>query len=397
MRFTIDSNDYNNMVKRIKSAVAKKASIPVAMMVLIQADAGKNEITMSAVNFTGKGIHATIRSSRYVSVQESGNALVNIDNLEKTAIVKSNDLFIEFDSESEKFRMKSAKKGIAVHAIADDDLFQKTPDESADLICNISGNELLEKMAGIACCIEKGSNNTMLDAFCFDFLKSRIIALDGHRIGIARLSDDCQLPDNPYDLEHKECIIESSALTILKGIAGKLNDDDRIAISAGKDYTRFAGKDFDICIRKVDGKYFDVERMTFESGEYKYTVDAKELGTIAGEYAKYVKGEKLPMILAEMDGNIYTYCRTGVLETSDCIESAELDYIGEADLCAGFDPVFISDACKTIGGKADIIGKNRKAPIEISNDDYMFLILPVNIGEHDPEMYRQNIGKLIAA
>lgn len=379
MKFNIECNEYNNMVKRIAAVICKKSSIPTLWKVLVVADRDQNTVSFYGTDVNN---YAQVRSQS-AHVEKSGKVLVDLENLEKTTVIKSGDLNIEFDLEA--FKIRSSKKSCAVVGRSDEDILNAFPAwpsmEDSDLFCEITGSALLEKMAGINCCLDKVSGNRLLNAYCFDFSSRRIATIDGHRIGVAGLGEECQISDHAEEVK-----IDFSSYDVLKGIAGKSRDLGEIRIAADHKYARFTGEDFELICRQVEGNYFDIDKLLGAASTYCYHVDSEELGRIAKEYCKILKGTNKPMIIAGIDGRIFTYAGAAEFKTTDLVESGEFDYYQDPEQYAGFNPVFISDACKALAGEIKITGSAAKSPIELTDGEYIFLILPINIGAADMGM-----------
>ena len=366
--------------------------------ILISADGESGKVTFKASRDIDDFAVIYLDVDRVI---ESGEIQIDMENLIKTAVIKNHDLTIESEDHGNHsvLKIRSRKKNFDVCGNNEIDFvgFPKLEDEK--LLCIADGSEFLEKLDGIACALAPYEANKLMWCFNLDFAKRRIAALDGHRIGIAKLYNEYSQDLPEFEImENLDGNQNYSFFSykVLKAVAGKKNIG-KFRISADKKYVKITGEDFTIFSRMIDGEYFKIDEMLKIDRDYAYKVNSKDLAEIAKEYKKIIGTETNPMVIAGVEGNLYTCVRVPEMKTSDYVENVKFEYGNEKEFLAGFNPVFIMDALKTINDKARIIGTfSSKVPIMISDDRYDFLLLPVNIMGDDLE-YMGIIKDQIAA
>ena len=375
MKFLMNGEIFKQLVERISGFVPKKSSLALLEYVKIEAKDRKVIVRASDTEEYG-----TI--TEYADVSEEGMAWVKLSDLKKVLGIK--DMLEISTNGYNSMEVRSAKKSYRITCM--DDLteewinFDDVEFDSDTMLCRQSDKVFLNHLARLDCMRASNEYSKMaLSGFCLDISNSKIVACDGHRIGIANLEGGM------FRLDSKSINLSGNIYKKLKSIIGKTKVESYIEIYANKKFVKFVGDGWTIFSRIIEGEYFkyqDTMRGSTENYEYIYTVDGKELGVIAKEYSKNIDDLKKPMVFYSRDGKIATGVISETYTTSDSIESAKFSFGAEKEWYSGFNPRFISDACNIFCDEIEVKGMySAKYPVYMKDDTYEILILPINMGD----------------
>ncbi len=381
MKFGIYGREFKSLVDRIGGIVPKRTALPTLETVKISAH--DNMVEFQATDMTD---YATIIT--YANVYEDGAVWVYLSDLKK-ALAITDDLTIT--AEHGKLDIRSAKKSYEIPCHDDyEDTWATFPViDNNNILCRQMDNEFLKHLSVIDCARSTESSNMIMTGFYLDLINQKLVALDGYRIGIAKLHG-MFVPNSP------SLILNGSVYTCLKSLIGK-SKEKYIEIYADKKHVKFVGEDFEYISRLMDGNYFDYKKLVepaIENSEYTYKVNPKELFKISKEYSKVISSDnKLPMIIYNVNGSVATGVQVQNYRTSDVLESVECEHGMSHEWHVGVNPRFIVDACAAFKDEAEIKGNyNYKNPIMLIDETYEFLILPVNINDVDVEFVKRQVA-----
>lgn len=214
----------------------------------------------------------------------------------------------------------------------------------------------------------------------FNANKNRITALDGHRLGMCKPSNEIGIFNSKSDV--KEVNLNRDVWMKLKNCIAKESNGERNIISiASKDKKIYiTGNDFKMIVRESDIMYFDVDKILLsESDLMMINVNTLELNESA-EYNISFHGKKSekPMVMKFIGNNIMSYMCTESGESFDKI-SVSNNSVSEEFMIA-FNPLFIKELCSEIDTEYVRMGfRNAKSPVMAYDGDFTYLVLPVNI------------------
>lgn len=370
MKVVFFGEEFKKAVDRVLVATSKKSYLSILYCVRVEAK--DNQLTVSATDSEG---FATV--SIDADVLEPGVNYIMDDDIKKIYNLTGNvTLESTFETNANKVTVCNGKKksSVVITLYTDEDyLFPENPDKE---VAVTTEKNLLSAMSDVAPYLSGNDTNKTMTGYSFESKKNRIVALDGHRIGIKNLpgffTSDCSV------------VVPGKVYMHLKKIASAKSDSE-VRVYANKKYIKFVGSDFVYFSRLIDAIYFKVDDMLNASYDCEFSINAKEMGNLAKEYKKSLKSnDKLPMLLTYNHDNntMYSGIATSSYITSDVVEDLKVYSGMNRDLTYAFNPVFIADAmqlfnddvmCKCIHG-----GVIQKSPIVFYDDTYTVLILPVN-------------------
>lgn len=258
----------------------------------------------------------------------------------------------------------------------------KQPEETCFISRYTSFYEMMEKLSVYL--EDADENYKAMTCYNFNIAKNRIVALDGHRIGVCNPSENIGKFNN--DSELKEINLKRTFWIKLKNcIAKEVNGEQNvISMASAENKTYITGNDFMMIVRNVDVMYFDVDGMILnELDLMMVNISTKELKESA-EYnvTLYDKDHRKPMYMEFIGNCVMSYMKSQTEESFDRITLTENGV--DDGFMIGFNPRFIKDLCNGIDTEFARMGfRNAKSPVMVYDGDFTYLVLPVNINECD--------------
>lgn len=224
--------------------------------------------------------------------------------------------------------------------------------------------------------IAANENNPVMTGELFEIKDSvlRMVSLDGHRISIRNYPLE-------EPAENAKVIIPGKTLSeINKILSGEI--DDTVNICFTEQHIIFQMENTTIVSRLITGDYFKIDNMLSTDYETKVIINKKEFIDCIDRAALLIReNDKKPLILKISENEILFFLESpyGTMNESIAIEKEG------KDLLIGFNPRFLLDALRSINDESITLYLiNSKAPCYIrnENDEYIYLILPININQN---------------
>ena len=370
MKLTIEKKNLVNAVNIVTKAVPSRTTMPILQCILINALDGK-------IKFSGNDLELGIDTAVEGTVEEKG--MVCLDAKVFGDIVRKlpdGDVTISVD---DKFTA-NIKCGRAKFKIVGKDGkdFTQVPliveETNSVEISEFSLKEIIQKTSFAA---SPDSPQKIMQGICLKLSENNLqfIALDGHRIAKRNM----KLAKN-YD--NLEVVVPAKVLNeISKIIPG--DADSMVKISFDNYHIVFKFDQTVVVSRLLEGKYFPVDKMLSKDYAVSMTINKRELLDSLDRSTLMVReGDRKPIIM-DIKGESFNIKMTSFVGVFD--ESIEMKHEGE-DLMIGFNPKFLIDALRAIDEEeVSLYMINPKAPCSIrdKNDQYTYLILPVNFNPGD--------------
>jgi len=371
LRFTMNAKDLKGMMEKGLTAIDKKSSLDSLKKLYLQVE---SDGTVKALG-TDMEHFAEVRTNNAWNTSP-GVLGIDIDDI-KIISKMSGDVTLEDISTEmqQKINVKCGKKIVTIPRYANTDIFLPAMDKTETHIITTTESWLLETIANLSLFVAGDDANKMMNVFNFNTKRKRVEAMDNRRIGTRSLENQKIITEteNPFDTVklHVKC------LPVFKKIMDKKSDTE-VKVYQSQKFIRIEGKDFTYIIRRVEGKYFNIEQMLTDSRDFVFNADREEMLKIMKYNADMVKEEKKPTIFHSENGKLYTYLQTSRYQTFDEIETKNL--VMDEDLFIGFNSHYLVDALSVIDSENPVFrGSKRNAPMYIDGNEYNFLILPINI------------------
>lgn len=371
MKFTMNAKELKAMMGKGLAAIDKKVTLDSLKKLYMQVEED------GTVKMWGTDMEhfAEIRTNNAFDTSP-GVLGIDIDDI-KIISKMSGDVTLEDISAEmqQKINVKCGKKIVTIPRYANTDIFLPAMDDTEAHIITTTESWLLETIANLSLFVAGDDANKMMNVFNFNTKRKRVEALDGHRIGMRTIENQKIVAEteNPFDTVklHVKC------LPVFKKIMDKKSDTE-VKVYQDQKFIRIEGKDFTYIIRRVEGKYFNIEQMLTDNRDFVFNADREEMLKIMKYNADMVKEEKKPTIFHSENGKLYTYLQTYRYQAFDEIETKNL--VMDENLFIGFNSHYLVDALSVIDSENPVFrGSKRNAPMYIDGNEYNFLILPINI------------------
>ena len=381
MKFEIAMKEMKDVVKKIEKSVTKKAALSILETVLV-----KQENDQLA--FIANNIEEELHIYKNVLVTGNDSFCIKLDNLKKIIKLKSDLLTITYDSEHKNVLVSTGKKIVTFPSMwdaAENFPLMKDIKEPEEKFFTSNYLEFFNMMEKLYVYLKDSDEyNKAMTYYNFNANKNRITALDGHRLGMCKPSNEVGTFN--IDSDVKEVNLNREVWIKLKNCIAKESKGEQNIISiASKDKkTYIVGNDFKMIVRESDIMYFDVDKILLsESDLMMVNVNTSELNESA-EYniSFHGKDSKKPMVMKFIGNNIMSYMATEEGESFDKI-SVSNNSVSEEFMIA-FNPLFIKELCSEIDTEFARMGfRNAKSPVMAYDGDFTYLVLPVNINSID--------------
>lgn len=366
MRFEIYSKDLKALVDRVSAVVPKKPSL--------------NYLEYVKVELTGRNlkIHATdvenyIIARTDVNSYEDGATWVKYDDLKRVTGMAGD---VTVSSSENTMRFANGSKAYEISCTDFNDVFPEVPVMNDDKpAMTITDKSIVEALKKISCCVSANEANKLMTSFDFNLSENEIVAIDGHRIGIAKI--------RPSASEGDRFLIDRKILPILTAAVGKNKTVETIDVKTDTKIACWESADFSLFTRLVDGTGYNYRQMTEVPQDWRVKACTRSLERIAKEYVKVKKIDSTKPMKFYKNSSKNVFATS--MECADFRTSDVFDVDGYTDeIKFGMNPQFIADACSSLDDDMTIAGTYKSnAPIIVKDSNYKFLLLPVNIKGFD--------------
>lgn len=379
MEFKIAMKEMKDVIKKIEKSISKSPSLSILETVLVKQE--NNQLAFIATN-CDEELHI------YKDVDMTGNDsfCISLDMLKKISKLKADNITVTYNKEDQKVLISTGKKIVTFPSMWDaekDFPLMKDIKEPEEKFFTSNYQEFFNMMEKLYVYLKDSDEyKKVMTYYNFNVNKNRITALDGHRLGICKPSNEIGTFNSKSDV--KEVNLNRDVWIKLKNCITKESKGEQNIISiASKDKkTYITGNDFKMIVRESDIMYFDVDKILLsESDLMMVDVNTLELNESA-EYniSFHGKGSKKPMVMKFIGNNIMSYMCTESGESFDKISVSD-NSVSEEFMIA-FNPLFIKELCSEIDTEYVRMGfYNAKSPVMVYDGDFTYLVLPYYIND----------------
>lgn len=376
-KFTMNAKEFKTMIDKGVSAINKKAKLATLTKLYFSVESDGTVKTLG----TDMEHFVEIKSNHAWNTMH-GIFGIDVEDIKVLTKMHGDITLEDVSTESEhKINVKCGKKTVSIPKYDNIDISLPIMDKTEELVLTVKESWLLETVINLV--TYTSDHNKMMQVFNFNSKSKRIEALDGHRIGMRTLENQIihTETDNQFDTVkiHKKCV------PVFKKIIDKKSEKE-VLISQDKKYIKVEGNNFTYMIRRIDGEYFNVDRILgIISDDYRFEPNRKNILEAMKYNADLVKSactDRKPVVLHSENGNLYSYINTVKYEAFDELKTKENTM--KESLYIGFNPQILADVFSVIDSDNPVcVGTNAKSPMLITGNEYSFLVLPVNITNDD--------------
>lgn len=364
MKIICNKADLLNSINISMRSVPAHTTIPILECIMIDV---RDDIKFTT-NDTELGIETLVPGI----IEEEGSVAINAKLFyEMVRKFPDEDVTITVNNENLDINIMCGKANFHLIGQSGEEFTYLPAIEKEDCI-TISQFSLKEIIRQTIFSIAINENNKTMTGELFDVRNDifKVVSLDGHRISIRKTS----LREN-YD--PKSVIVPGKSLIeVAKILADDV--DETVNMYFARNHIIFEMKDTTVVSRLIDGEYFKIDNMLSSDYDTKIKVNRRELLSCIDRSTLLVReNDKKPIIFDIKDNFMNLFIESTMGSMNEVIA---IDKEG-SDIMIGFNPKFLIDALKVIDDEeVNIYLVNPKAPCFIRNDneDYIYIILPVN-------------------
>ena len=365
MKLTFDHTELLKSVNIAMKAVSSKSTMPILECILIDASA-------SEIKFISNDMELGIETVVKGSILERGKIAIDAKTFFEIVRRLPNNIVMLETTENLIVKISCEKSKFDIPGRSADDFAYLPIVDKKDSI-TITQFSLRQVINQTIFSIAMNENNKLMTGELFEVENNtlKVVSLDGHRIAIRNLAlgGEC---------ENHRVVIPGKALNeISKILDGGL--EDYVTLYFSDNHIIFEFDRTMVLSRLIDGEYFNISQML--SGDYqtKTVVNKQELLSCMNRASLLVKeSDKMPVVLNIQDDAIELSISTVMGSMDESIGTVK----DGKDMVIGFNPKFMMDALRVIeDDEISIYYLSPIAPcfIKDDNENYIYLILPVNI------------------
>jgi len=376
------SNDFKNMVQKISTCVykGKKGITEYKTVRIIAKD---NKIYMQSCKPIESMNNMVLTICEDAEVYDAEDFRIAYKDLEKISKIKCDEISIRVENHMAVFIC--GKKKVTFMTYAWDEEWGLPENKDIEKLMAMDAHMFSDIFNTLEKFTSKGEFQKVMNGIYLNLAKSRMESMDGHRIALREIEADIQLENNIN--------IPSSIAPVIKKCIGK--NIEKIIVEKDGDYAILSGKDFKLCVKQIEGDYFNVDKMidfdSFQRAVFntKEVVDVMEFDSKSNKYeSAYVdakkkktstKIESKPVILSVENDNVNFKLITPEIKVEDeiCVKDSSL----HDGFRIGFNPEFCLDALNTFDDEEfeGKFGKNSIAPMILSANNWTHVVLPISI------------------
>ena len=366
MRIVCEKSKITSAVFGVSRAVGNKAAMPVLEGIYI------NTNTADSIIIVGYDLSIAIKTAIEATITDPGGIIINA-RIFSDFLRKADSDFVEIVTDEKngvKLIAGNTEFSIMGMNVAE---YPEIPDVKDGKSVTMD-YDLFSKMVNqtiFACAVE--DNNQMFKGVNFEFSKDmiRLVGLDGKRLAVRN--------EKVKNNDEISFIVPAKTLSELLRLAE--DDIEKITIMLDKHHVSFKAGDFYVISRLIYGDYIKYENIIPNTSEIEIRVDVKSFIS-AIERVSLMMTERMrsPIRIEVKDNKIDFKC---ISEMGVATDSIECDNNTGKNLIIGFNNKYMIDALKATDCdevKIEFIGPLKPIKITpISGDDFLFLVLPVQI------------------
>lgn len=384
MKITIDMKELKSLVKKIGKSIPEKPSITILHTVLVYTEDNRIHMLSSDID------NEVDISTNQCKITESGKFCIDIDDLKRIGKLKCDQITIHTE-ENQIFFVTDKGKSIIIENVFNTEDFPVIEITGMVTAFKMVCNEFYSILKTLEPYLHDSKNtNKALCCYNIDMKNHRINACDSHRIGSKLVACSHYNPDIT-----KEINIHRDSFYKLEN-ALKSENSALVTVSiTDQKYYVIKSENFRMITKVPDISYFDIMGFLKNCESCGHIeVDRSQLLEIATYNNDLSKNTRnlIPTIFYINDTDVYTYMQVGKITSFDRMKNAKVDY--PCNLLIAFNNRFLIDLCNSV--KSDRITlqfANSKSPAITEDNDYTFVVLPINLG--NPDIKESNIINLI--
>ncbi len=367
MKLTITREEILSPLQIISGVVERKQTMPVLSNILLEAEAGKVELTGTNMEVE---LVCTLSS---VSVETAGKITLPARKLVDICRSLPTDAMIELSLEGEKMHLRSGKSHFSLATLPADQ-FPNTEDSPHDIAVSFMQRDFKRMLDATSFAMAQQDVRYYLNGMLLELGNRyvRLVATDGHRLALSSLATDLERETDKQVIVPRKGIIELGRL---------LSDsEDEVVLSIGDSHIYSQIGNYKFTSKLIDGKFPDYNRVIPKGGDKLMYADRSSLKDMFTR-ASILSHENIRGIQLHLSENqLQVFANNPEHEQAeDCLE---VDYQGE-ELQIGFNVSYLIDVMNVLSSeniRMTLLNANSSALIESTeNDGNLYVIMPMRL------------------
>lgn len=365
MNFTVDRNEFLDVVSRLSRIVSNKTSYPVLEGILLSAEQGK--LTLIAYN-----LEMSMKKSIYARVEEEGDIVLSariLGDIFKRLSGKTVQISCD-DKNICKISCNGAVFDIPGMAAID---YPELPNFFDGQKINLLGENLIEMTEGTSFAVAnvEGTRPVLMGInISAENGVLKFVAIDGYRLAIRKMKID--------NIEDFSFIINGAMLNEVIRLISDRNEN--IPVSVGSKMISFFIDGYSIMCRLIEGDFVNYQRTIPAGYKQKVTVMVSDILGILDRISLLISDSfSTPVRCIVNEENINFSCATAVGKAT---EIYEVDLEGEP-FEIGLSSRYLTEALKAVDDDMVQIkfdSSKQGVVIEpLQSDYYMYMIMPMRL------------------
>ena len=361
MKLRISKNNLLNSINIVSKAVPNRTTMSILECIMIDA-------TGSHIYLIANDMEMGIQNLTEGEIIENGKIMINA-SIFSNLVRKLPENIVEITTVGEKVNIVCEKAKFSILGKTGED-FTYLPDIERNEEIRISQYTLRNMIQKTIFSISSSDSSGMMNGELLEIKDNhlKMVALDGHRVAIRNV----ELKENYKD---QKVIIAGRTLNELSKIIGG-SVDKTVSMYFTQKHALFEFDNTLMVTRLIDGNYYNIDSMLQSTFSTQIKVNRQELINCIDRSTLLVReDDKKPIIFMISDSSMELKINTTIGSMNEIIE---INKTGE-NMNIGFNPKFLLDALRAIDDEEVMICLlSPKAPCFIRNDEYCYLVLPVN-------------------
>lgn len=367
MKLIISKTDILTPLQVISGVVERKQTMPVLSNLLFEVEQG-------GVFVTGTNMEVELVCElEGVQVLSEGRVTIPARKLSDICRSLPDSAEIELSLEGDKVHLRSGKSQFSLSTLPADQ-FPNIEEDDHDISIAFKQNEFKSMIEATAFAMAQQDVRYYLNGMLLEIGSQyvRTVATDGHRLAMASMSTDMELPELKQVIVPRKGIIELARLLS--------DEDEEVEISIGQSHVFSKIGNYRFTSKLIDGKFPDYNRVIPQGGDKIVIADRHALKAVFSR-ASILSHENIRGIQLHLSNN-----QIQVFANNPEHEQAEdyLDVIYDGgDLQIGFNVSYLIDVMNAISDdsvKLTLSNSNSSALIESTDSsDRLYVVMPMRL------------------
>lgn len=367
MRITCARDLLLENLQTVLKTVATKSTMPVLSGIKLETGEG------NAIELASTDMELSLRLTVEVGVEQEGAAVAPGRLL--TDVVRSlpaGDVTLDFNDHDQLMEVTSGSASFKINCLPAAD-FPRLPVMPEDGAFEIETKPLVDTINTVARAVSRDETRPVLTGILVKFTKDKLkmVATDSYRLSVREAAAETTIADK------KEVIVPRASLEELARICGQAQPQ-KVAVGIIDGQAIFKAANVFLTSRLIEGQFPNYQQLLPEEFKHEIKVEKEELLEVVSRISLMAQ-KNAPLRLKFVQGELTVSAQTP--QVGEARESLPVAFQGE-EVEIGFNPEFLTDGIESVDEDSvmlRIISPLRPGLLKGTNDDFLYLIMPVRL------------------